>query len=89
MFGTNSLNFLTKNKAQLKNSLSTSSPHSICLLSSTQFNPYKFMERNFTITTNNSSGKFNKYLLSKTSSEILSFIKENPNDLQFHINIQD
>ena len=67
-----------------------SSDHSIYLLSKAcNFDIFKYIPQQFTITTINSSGKFNKDMLTNTSSVISDFLKENPNQFQYHVDIKD
>ena len=63
---------------------------SIYLLSnSCNFQILDLLPRHFTITTKNSSNKFNIDVLSETSNVIKLLYQENPNIKQYHIDIQD
>ena len=53
------------------------------------FNIFKFIPKLFTITTNNSSCKFNIEMLKEASSIIDKHLLDNPQELTFHIDIKD
>lgn len=56
---------------------------------SNNFNILKILPRNFKISTNTSSGQFNTELLKDTSSIISNHLKENPQSLEYHLDIKD
>lgn len=51
--------------------------------------PLKILPRLFTITTNNTSAKFNTSILLISSSFLKDYHQKNPDKLQFHIDIED
>ena len=61
---------------------------SICLSSSWSINLAN-IPRQFTITTNNSSARFNINVLSSISDVIEEFIRTNPDQNEYHIDIDD
>lgn len=54
-----------------------------------QFNILEYVPKDFTISTNNGSCKFNIDILINTSSVIADLNQSNPQDLQYHLNIND
>ena len=65
-------------------------PRSLYLLDdSYQLDILDIIPRLFTLTTNSGSYKFNTEILKDTSSVIMKFLKENPTNLQYHIDIKD
>ena len=69
-------------KGQKKNSIYLLSP-------SCKFDVLKSMPLQFTITTKNSSGKFNTIILKDTSEVISGFLSNNPNSSEYHLDIED
>lgn len=75
---------------KFKNNSQAPNPHYIDLVSmQTDFTVFNFMPRLFTITTNNSSCKFNTDILIGTSTVISNFIQKNPSNLHYHLNTND
>ena len=63
---------------------------SLFLLSSTyNFNVLEYIPKLFTITTNTGSANFNTYLLKDTSSVIAQLLNDNPQSLEYHLDISD
>lgn len=80
----------TKEESQNMKQATSNNPQTLFLLSNSyNFNFFLFSPRLFTITTNSGSCKFNTYLLKDTSTVISKFLSENPNNLQYHLDIID
>ena len=59
------------------------------LSGSINYSIFNFIPKSFTITTNNGSSNFNIQLIKDTSSVIKQFLDENPQSLQYHLDIID
>ncbi|KAK8836958.1 hypothetical protein M9Y10_036992 [Tritrichomonas musculus] len=65
-------------------------PHSLCIFNpSYNINFFEIIPKKFIISSNNRSFYFNTELLKDTSSVISKFILGNPENLHFHIDIED